>query len=275
MSLKWSVIYQQCAKILLEDGGFQLGLITDDQFWRYAAEVEVDFMSKTGLRWKIFNVPLNFGIPAYSYPEQVCEIQSAVGAENYLFETSDFFLSNTNREWQTEMGTPEAYREDAIALQRIQVTPTPNVEGNQVITFAGQPGYGIISVVSNPNDFNILADPATPGLGVINGFNGNPYLDSTNFGYGVLASMVPSTGNLELFATALPYNVTGIGPDSYIESMPDSLTPYLKYGILAKIFSADSELKDEAKANYCEARYTEGCNFVGAVMSQILGPDAE
>jgi hypothetical protein len=135
----------------------------------------------------------------------------------------------------------------------------------------------------NPNDFDLVPDVMTPiGYGTIAGQSGgNPFVDNAVPGYGIISTMTPSTGNVTIFSRALPYQMQ---PDSsnnlfqiqrptrqsVVQLVPDSLTPYLKYGILARIFNSDSELRDVQKAAYCNARYAEGVNMCAVMMSQEM-----
>jgi hypothetical protein len=85
--------------------------------------------------------------------------------------------------------------------------------------------------------------------------------------YGIPASIVPATNNVGINATALPTILT-LTLDTPIEFVPDSLTPYLKYGVLQRVFSVDGEMKSLAMARYCGARFLEGRNLVHAILGE-------
>jgi hypothetical protein len=266
------------ADILLESVPFSLGLITDQQFYTLCAEVLIDFCSKTGLGKHLYNQQIDYGVGQYLEPSMLSTLQGSMAAQNFLYESSDWFLSNSDRTWQRldNIGLPSEYRQDAIPPKTVQIAPLPQFQGNDVAVAYGAGGYGIISQVLSYSDFTITCDVSTPaGYGVVCGANGNPFLDAPNPGYGVFADLVPSTNNLTLMGTASPYQIENIGPQTYVEIVPDSFTPYLKYGILARIFGADSELRDLQKSAYCHSRYSEGTSIVGAIMCDAFQESAE
>lgn len=278
MATQWIDIYTACADVLLEGNpGFSLGLITDEQFWTIAAEVLLDFCGKTGFAKKLLNVELDFGVQTYREPSVLGELQGAMASQSFIYESSDFFLSNANRAWSSalDIGNPESYRQDAIPTKMVQITPAPQSAGNDVICPSGAAGYGVIGAVAGFTDFTFTCDPSTPqGYGTIAGANGNPYLESWMQGWGTIGNLVPSTNNLTLQGTALPFNIDSIGPQTFVELVPDSLTPYLKYGILAAIFQkSDSELKDLQKGAYCASRYQEGINLMAAILCDVYQED--
>ena len=264
----WNEIYQQCCDVLLESGpaGFQLGLITDSEFFTIAGEVLLDFCSKTSLVKKIFCDQIAAGVAVYDEYQLMDECQSVVAMQTHMDRESGYMLDNTDPEWATLYDFPQTYREDQLPPKQLQLSPNPNVTGNQVATVVG--GYGVLSSTV-PGEFDITSSLAGPGYGTPCAFGGNPYVEGVNPGYGVLARAVPSTGNLQMFGTALPQNTTNITKQTVIELVPDSFTPYLKYGILARIFSSDSELKDSNKAAYCQARFYEAINLTAALMCSL------
>lgn len=230
----------------------------------------MDFLGKSGIIKKLFNRQLNLGQGAYDEYPAMGELQGCMASQSFIFESSDFFLSNSNRAYQQELATPESYKQDEIASRQVLVSPSPQVQGNQVTVAFGQGGYGVIAGVASSSDFTFTCDPLTPaGYGTIAGANGNPYLECVGPGFGVVGNMVPSTGNLEMMGTALPFNVGPITGNTWIELVPDSFVQYLKYGILARIFSSDSELKDTQKAAWCQARVVEGTNLAAAILCEV------
>lgn len=79
------------------------------------------------------------------------------------------------------------------------------------------------------------------------------------------------SGTLSLLGTQIPSGtgITGIGSGTTVLYVPDSFICYLKYGILALIFSQDGECKDNAKAQYCQARYAEGIGIAAGIMGEL------
>ena len=259
-------LYRQCAAILLEDGGFQLGLLTDSEFYTIANEVVMDFLSKTQIIKKIFNVHIVVGVDTYTKPDQLGEIDEALAGQTHINRTSGFYLDNSDPLWPTQFNQSQYFKEDEVTVKQIQLSPMPNVEGE--LTYTYDQGYGVPASTSGAVDFDIQANPSTPGYGVFAEALGNPYLEATGPGYGVYADMVCSTGNLTMIGKVIPTDPT------YIQIIPASFQCYLKYGILSRIFSTNSELKDEQKAAYCQARYAEGVNLAGAIMANIYTEQA-
>lgn len=277
MAVQWGSIYADCVDLLLEGNpGLTLNLLTDEQFYSIAAEVLIDFCSKTGVAKKLFAEQAHFGVQEYPESFMLGDLQGMMVAQTFIYESSDFYLSNADRNWEDpyNIRQPESYRQDSIQTKHVQISPAPQVEGNDITIVAGGSGYGVIGAVDSYTDFTFTCDPSTPqGYGVIAGANGNPYLEGLNPGWGVVGAMVPSTGNLTMQGTALPFNIDNIGPQTFVELIPDSLTPYLKYGILQRVFSGDNELRDEQKSAYCSARYSEGQKLIAAIMCDVYQED--
>jgi hypothetical protein len=267
MATQWGIVYDACTLVLLEDYGFVLGLITDEQFYTYCGETILDFTAATGIAKKIANTPYLLGVGDYPIPDNISQMEAANGDGNHLYETSDFFLSNANATWDSVLGEPELYRQDDLAPNTLQLYPAPNFTGNQVGVPQDQGGYGMIAAVTNALDFTLTV-PYGGGYGTIASTGGAMFIDTLNPGYGLIASMCASATNLEIFGEAIPYSVDNIGYHTYIELVPDSFVPYLKYGVLARIFSADSELRSEIKAQYAKARYDEGVAILAALMGE-------
>lgn len=271
VATQWNEIYLNVFEVLLEPGGSQLQIFTEQQFLVLAGEVLTDFCNKTGLVKKIFNQVIQFGIAVYQEHGTMGDLESALANNFYLFESSGYYIDNTNPDWHNFAwaNQPDRYREDELPPKSIELYPTPNVQGNVVGVVAGQGGYGVMSGTTLATDFNIVLSEQSPqgGYGTPCGYTGNPYVECANPGYGVVAVRIPSTGNLSMLGSALPWNVNNLTLQTYVELLPDSFTPYLKYGILARIFATDSEVKDQQKAAYCQARYAEGINLAAALMS--------
>jgi hypothetical protein len=253
----WGSIYAQCCDVLLEPGGLQLGLLTDDQFYALALEVLLDFFGKTNLVKKIFNMRIMAGIATYPEPDQLSEVDTALVDQTYLHRTSGYYLDNSDPSWGIQNSAPAMFREDELPVGQIELSPTPVLQGNDIPST--NEGWGVIAAISSANDFTITA--STAGFGVINGFTGNPYLESANLGFGMIGDATVSAGNLSAIGPMVPDGLEGI------LMLPPSFRLYLKYGILAKVFGSDSELKDMQKAAYCSARYAEGVNLAAAIMA--------
>lgn len=78
-----------------------------------------------------------------------------------------------------------------------------------------------------------------------------------------------SSGTLRVFGSVQPSSsqpsITG-----NISLVPDSFAVYLKYRVLAKIFSVDGEARDLQRAAYCKARMQEAVNIGKAIMGEDI-----
>ena len=87
--------------------------------------------------------------------------------------------------------------------------------------------------------------------------------------YGTIADMVTTKSNLTLIGPASLFD-NSPELDSVIELLPDTFAIYIGYGVLAKVFSLDGELKDEIRRRYCQARCDEGLALGQAVMEEEM-----
>lgn len=81
-------------------------------------------------------------------------------------------------------------------------------------------------------------------------------------------------GNLTTIGAQKPVTNTYALGDT-IPLIPDSAVMYVGWGILRRIFSDDSELKDLARADYCRARWEEGLLVWKAAMLEEMLDDYE
>lgn len=270
-------LYTDVAKVFYEELGFTLGtgIFNDGMFFQALFDTLNDFLSRTNCIKKIINMQVVAGVNAYPEPDNITEIQTTNYNQNYIFRDSGMYLSNINPMWTQEIGMPSKWREDENPPKTIQLTPGPDSDGYQVIVIYPQAGYGVISSTSSVNDFDITAGSAQSGYGTIKAApEGAVYLETMNQGYGTIATMVSSTGNVQMISAVAPFT-EDIDITSYVELVPDSFIPYIKYGICFRLFSADSEAKDNQRAIYCQARYKEGLSLVGAALDEIALEEGE
>lgn len=134
----------------MENGSFQLGLITDAQFYVLAGEVLVDFLSKTGVSKVNQPVTMTANTDTYTVPDTVCEVQSVLANNTYLYDTSGYYLDNRNATWPSDQyDFPQEWREDELVPKRVQITPVPNVSGTLSLLGTQIPsGNGITGIGS-------------------------------------------------------------------------------------------------------------------------------
>jgi len=80
---------------------------------------------------------------------------------------------------------------------------------------------------------------------------------------------IGNDGNLSIIGTTGLTTIT-YGLNDTVPVLPDSFCGALAYGILARIFSNDSECKDLQRAYYCQARYSEYINVAAAISGELL-----
>ncbi len=79
---------------------------------------------------------------------------------------------------------------------------------------------------------------------------------------------IGNDGNLTMVGEkglpSITYTLNSVIPDT----IPDSFVPGISYGVLARIFSGDSEARDLQRAAYAQARFLEFCNAGAAIAGQ-------
>jgi hypothetical protein len=270
MPVQVSDIYSAVCTVLLEDlpTGLSLGLVSPQDFLNYFFQVYTDWTQSTSLTKKITIIPSGFATSQYTVPDYAQDVQEVLYNDVYLHQTTGWSLDQLQRKWRTATGTPRSWHEDRLPVNTIEIIPIPNVDGHFVSVGGGGGFYGVISGVTTNTDFDINC----PGglYGTINGFSGPLYLEIATAMYGTISDLVCSLGNVLIIAGARSTK-TSFKLTDYIEGVPDSLTFYLKYGVLAKIFDANGESKDTQKAIYCAARLREGILLAKAVSQEGLG----
>lgn len=270
-------LYTSVAKVFYEELGFTngTGVITDGMFFQALFDTLNDFLSRTNCIKKIINMQVVAGVATYPEPDTATEIQVTSYNQNYIFRDSGMYLSNINPSWTLDTGTPSKWREDENPPKTLQLVPSPDSDGYQVVVNYPQAGYGAISSTSTVNDFDITAGLAQSGYGTINAApEGAVYLETINQGYGTISTMTSSTGNIQMISAIAPFT-ENIDITKYVELVPDSFVPYIKYGICFRLFASDSEAKDNERAIYCQARYKEGLSLAGAVLDEISLEEGE
>jgi hypothetical protein len=79
----------------------------------------------------------------------------------------------------------------------------------------------------------------------------------------------PAERNLTIVGPAAPSKTAWEAGDT-LDGIPDSFTHYLTYGVLEKIFSSESELRDVQRAAYCRSRFDEGISLARAIAAAEL-----
>ena len=258
MATVTQTIYNDVANVLLEPAGLTLGLVTNDMFFVALYDVLQDFLTRTGLAKDIYNIQAVSGTNTYAEPCGLHDALYATFADSYIYRDSGFSLDQSGSQWYAASGQPFSWREDEITYGNIQVEPTPTVTGNAVAITNN--GYGTISSATLGVDFTI--NSTNNGYGVISDAStGNVFVDPINEGLGTPYSIVASGNNLSVIGITIPVRFPQTLNDP-LPLVPDSYTHYIRYGILARLFTADSEAKDLGRAQYCIMRYNEGVDLL-------------
>jgi hypothetical protein len=260
-------VYVETCNILLEDGGLTLEILTESEFLSLFTNVIQDWCQATSLVKVIVNLPVVAGTSQYTVPDYAMQVQEVFYSEQYINRETAGSLDHLRRNWKSESSaTIQDWHEDRLPSKGVQVRPNPSLDGYTVAVAAAF--YGTISVCATNVNVRFLC-PA--GLyGTISSYASAVYVESAGPMFGTIASLTPSTKNLKLVATAKPFRKTWALTD-YIEVVPDSFVHYLKYGILAAVFSSDGEMKDDLRARYCQSRWEEGVGLASAVSQEGIG----
>lgn len=234
-SYQVSDIYNLVCEALCEpyrDGlanGLELGIFTEQEFLDLFAVVLLDFLNKTGISKTIFTQQVTFNTSQYVSPPDIIDLQACFVAGIYIDHATLPELDDWIYGWKTMMGQPEYWHEDGLPVKTIELALTPNYTGSSYTIPVG-PSY------QPPfGEYDVFCTPT----------NGN-------------LTMVGTTGLLtDTFAL-----------DDVIPVVPDSLCYGLFYGIMAEVFTNNSECRDEQRAAWCMARYQESVSLAAAVGGQ-------
>jgi hypothetical protein len=190
---------------------------------------------------------VHFGISVYQVPDQLSHVNNVFVSGRLLRRTNLESLNTGTYAWRKQAGIPKSYLEDGLAVKQVQITPVPNYEGTPI------PTDGSVAIITPPETNEPMAV-------------GDFY--ATWRDYSLVGSQVPlDSANNVISTYALATVLNGI---------PNSAVPYLAWGVLSKMFSDDSESKDEVRARYCSSRYAEGISIFRAILAEkcLEEPDA-
>lgn len=220
MSVTVQQIYDRVCDVMLEPGGFQLGIVTEQQFLDLFAVVILDLEQRAPLDKKIFTEMISAGYTEYVVPEDIMVPELCFVAGRLIEKVTEAELASMQFEWRRQWGPPKQWHEDNLDVKRVQIFPRPERNGDNM-----------------PGD--------APPIGAYDDF-------------------FPAMNNLSIVGPGGPSKVTWQLTDT-IDGMPDTFAYYLVYGILARIFSSESEARDDQRAAYCQSRYGEA-----ALIAEVL-----
>lgn len=259
-------IYDDVCNALLEPAGLQLEILTVDDFLGIFAEVIQEWCQATGLVKKLFAKPVSASVAAVSIPDEAIDVQQVYCAEKYLGRNTALELDLLAQDWRAASGPPRSWHEDRLSPKTLELNPVPTLAGNVVAVGGGGGFYGTISDLSG-SDWSAIGSGSF--YGVVSVVSGPDTWEAPHAVFGTISDLQSSIGNALLVAAVKPpqkaYELA-----SLVEHVPDSFSQYLKYGVLAKIFGVDGELRDELRQRYCSARFSEGVNLAKAISEEVL-----
>jgi hypothetical protein len=111
------------------------------------------------------------------------------------------------------------------------------------------------------NTIELIPAPNFNGTAITPNFAGPPA--------GSTGTFLPGTRNLTIVGSRLAsQEYWNIGDT--LDTIPDSLTPYIVYGVLARIFAIDGETRDDIRAPFVEGRYAEGVALATSLLRETL-----
>jgi hypothetical protein len=86
---------------------------------------------------------------------------------------------------------------------------------------------------------------------------------------GVFGSFLPGSRDLSIVGSMIASKEVWLISDT-LDTIPDSFTPYIVFGVLAKVFEMDGESKDEQRCLYCKSRYDEGVTVGKSILLELM-----
>jgi hypothetical protein len=233
-----SEIYQQVTYDLLEDEALQLGIIDDPDFIDFFNLTLMDFLQRTGMLKLIQTQGILSGQSEYTVPDEMMLVESVFIAGRYLESSTTEEIANASRNWRRTVGIPKVYHEDQLPIKTVEVIPIPDYDG---------------AFIPGPNEPD------------------GPHAQTGEWSAIIDAAVVtaPVHRGLTLVGQAKPSLVTALTDP--IPLLPDEFSlSYLAWGILARIFAGDNEVKNPEQAQFCAQQYQEGITLGRAITDELM-----
>jgi hypothetical protein len=217
--------------------GFKLGLISDQQVLDLINLTVSDFLIKTGICKRIYTQTIFAGQPQYAVPDDIERVDACLIGGSWAPRTTQRELSNAYRNWRTDLGVPIFFYEDGLPIKTMGIAPPPIFNGAYIL---------------GPNE-------PDPPHAVYDSFSANAVIGTT--------TAVFDAQSLQALTIVGPQKPTMLATlDDPIPLLPDDVSlAYIQFGVLERIYTADSELKELSCAAFCRAQYAEGVNLMAAV----------
>lgn len=258
-----SSLYATVCNILLEPGGFQLGLITNAQFLQFYRAVMEDFLGKTKLYKGVAFDPQQYSVAQYQIPDWLSDIEAVFSDGLALGMDNESSISGRDKNWQSRIDQPRSWRMDKLNMQTLGLFPAPIVE-SPLVPPIGAPYFGIVSA-----DAPGSAPAVAANIGTIIQANQTGTYTTPGLFFGATNLAQASRGNVAMIGV-LGLFTENVTLNSPIEHLTDDWVPFIQYGILAKIFGCDGETRDVLRERYCKARYDEGTMLGMAIMGEEI-----
>lgn len=132
MSVSVQNLYSRITEILLEPGGFVLGVFTEAQFLHVLAAVAQDFAQRSPLDKKIFTTMVNAGVSEYVMPDDVMKPELCFIGGKLIEKSHEAELARGHIDWRRQTGPPRQWHEDSLAVKRLELFPTPDFNGANI-----------------------------------------------------------------------------------------------------------------------------------------------
>ena len=265
-----NTLYLEVCDAMLESGGLQTGLWSQQEFLDAFVDILTDFLQRSSLYKKIDAQIQGAGISQYVWDDWCMELQAMFSNEKFLFHGTADDLDSSNQNWMSKVRVPRDWHDDQLPPRTSELFPSPSSNGNQVQTTAVNGFYGTLSAVT-AGDIDIQT--SAPLYGTIAGNTGRVYVESSGPFYGVMRSVVETKSNVSAITTVSPFNFYP-GLATYIEQVHDVWFPAIKCGVLAKLWSKDGDGRNDQNSKFCAERYEEFIRIAKAISLEGLGQEA-
>lgn len=271
MAISVRGVYNDVCNALLEPGGLTGLIVSDDMFIRLLNDSLRNILQSSNCFLQFNNIPTAMGVRIYDNSYYLNQVIAALVDEYNVYQGSGHYWDNSDYRWQQQgTGIPQEYRTDQLQENQIEIRPAPQWSG-YTTTFAESGMYGTLSQTSSANTYDIDYDPASSGMyGTISQTDlGSTYVEYAKPMYGIIANIEESTLNITQISTyTFDFEVESL--DDYIPDLPASFKSYVKFAVLASIYSMDGESKNDTLSKYYKTRLDELFRILRSVSGEVL-----
>ena len=231
-------VYNLACWDLLEDGGLQLGLLTEQEFIDMLNLTITDFLLNIAAYLVVYTGTVQAGVSQYQIPDSLMRIDDVTLAGVYLDPVTMASLMREQRAWRYTPGTTTCWHADQLPPRTMEILPPPIMSSTYI------PG---------PNE-------PDPPHGQFGSFS------ATDTSVPPVLLTPDQSGAMSWVGPELPTPVVLL-TDQIPLMANDLAQAALEFGVLARVFAGDNELRDLARAQYCQQEYLE----VAGLMKMITG----